>query len=250
MCTNIKIVILMICSMLFITIVFGENAAHDNKVFSENGNIFYKDDKEKRQLTQSGRDREPVLSPDGAKVVFTRRTTEEKDQLWVKDIKTKEEKMLVKDRRPDPKDGDGSPNWVSKHVIEHILNDYTKFSPDGKKIYFLTVAWTTSCAVHEVNIDGSDEQFIIDGNSIKVIPKGRHKGNLIVDRHKYFVGGGSYDWYYLVTPEGKEIGTFGDDLNRVDWEMLYYESDEAQENTENDVQEIPEIEILKKFNDE
>jgi hypothetical protein len=29
------------------------------------------------------------------------------------------------------------------------------------------------------------------------------------------MGGGSYDWWYLITPEGKEIGIVGPDIETV-----------------------------------
>ncbi|PYO88565.1 MAG: hypothetical protein DMD66_07250 [Gemmatimonadetes bacterium] len=40
--------------------------------------------------------------------------------------------------------------------------------------------------------------------------RGSYAGALLVEQHRYFVGGGSYDWVYLIGPDGKEIGTLGD----------------------------------------
>src|SRR5882757_8198263 len=42
------------------------------RVFSEGGNIFIERDGAKKQLTTSGRDTEPVLTPTGKSLVFTR----------------------------------------------------------------------------------------------------------------------------------------------------------------------------------
>ena len=30
-------------------------------------------------------------------------------------------------------------------------------------------------------------------------------------QHRYFIGGGSYDWYWLLKPDGKEVGPVGED---------------------------------------
>ena len=30
--------------------------------------------------------------------------------------------------------------------------------------------------------------------------------------HRYFIGAGSYDWFWLVRPDGKEIGPVGEDV--------------------------------------
>lgn len=46
-------------------------------VFTKHGNIFYADGKKTIQLTHSGKDDNPVLSPNGKPVVFVRETTRE-----------------------------------------------------------------------------------------------------------------------------------------------------------------------------
>lgn len=30
-----------------------------------------------------------------------------------------------------------------------------------------------------------------------------------MEQHHYFIGGGSYDWLYVVTPNGEEVGPLG-----------------------------------------
>jgi hypothetical protein len=41
----------------------------------------------------------------------------------------------------------------------------------------------------------------------------------MVQQHHYFVGGGSYDWYWLITPDGREVGPLGEalELFRESW---------------------------------
>lgn len=36
-------------------------------------------------------------------------------------------------------------------------------------------------------------------------------GRLVVQKHKYFFGGGSYDWYWLVGPDGENPKPLGED---------------------------------------
>jgi len=45
------------------------------------------------------------------------------------------------------------------------------------------------------------------------VSKGQYKGYLIVNQHRYFIGGGSYDWYWLFSPAGKEAGPFGETIS-------------------------------------
>lgn len=287
-----------------------ENATNNAPVFVQNGNIFYAVGKKTIQLTHSGKDDRPVLSPDQRRVAFTRESPKEAggwgmlpaltpqfikddfkgqftasnlitaitadgirvpkapseieslnklleentlqsrypqkdvpktleeavesnrrileavypqkcptvgrreepraDQLWLVNIDGKDETMLVQDRMGEPE-------------TEINLIFAMQFSPDSQKIYFMTGGWATSWAVHCVNVDGTGEHFVVDSNYLKVIEKGEYKGKLIVSRHKYFMFGGSYDWCYIVTPKGKEIGPLADDEKNIPWEDLYRE---------------------------
>ena len=49
------------------------------------------------------------------------------------------------------------------------------------------------------------------GTDVKIVPSGEYKDCLLVQQHRYFVGGGSYDWFWLVRPDGKELGPVGED---------------------------------------
>lgn len=203
-------------------------------VFIEKGNIVFYDGTKKIQLTKKGIDRAPVLSPNRNKIVFLRKSREEAydpvgggedsgpglaDQVWVIDISGNNEKMIVQDYNPDAKVGYNE--WKGEDVVGYILDDSLQFSLDGKTVYYLTPAWVTSSALRTVNIDGSNDHFIAAANTLKVIDKGQYKGNLIISQHRYFMTGGSYDWFYVFNPDGKEIGVLGEDLDAVDWDFLY-----------------------------
>lgn len=242
---RIKIAILILCCFYAVSTSFAEDVSGSNdskRVFSDNGNIFFSPGgDEKIQLTKYGKDSAPVLSPDGKKVAFLRKSKKEAylsvgapedylqsgpdailaDQLWIIDVDGSNEMMLVEDKNPDVTQG--YDKWKGQDVIAHIDSDSIKFSPDSKRVYFITSAWVTSGAVHGVNVDGTNEKFITGGSTLDVIYKGQYKGNLITNIHKYFLTGGSYDWWWVVTPDGEEVGPLGDDLDTVDWDFLYSE---------------------------
>lgn len=97
---------------------------------------------------------------------------------------------------------------ASADSVEHTLAAMSspRFSPDGRRIYFLSRAWVTSDAVHAVDIGTGHEWFVAPGNSLTIIPRGPLAGCLLVDQHRYWPNeGGSYDWTWLLTSNGQEI---------------------------------------------
>lgn len=230
--TSIILVAFLICPQYFL---YGAEVL---KVFAKKGNIYISQKGKKRiQLTGSGKDRAPVLSPDGKVVVFIRESKEEAysptgggedgrpgfaDQLWIVDIYGKNEKMLVKDRYPNESSEADITRELEK-TIGYIDDNNICFSPDGKVVYFISSAWVTSGALHRVNVDGTGERFIEGANSVEVVPRGEYKGDLIISQHRYFLACGSYDWLWLFTPEGKEVGPLGEDLNKDQRDFLYSE---------------------------
>lgn len=79
-------------------------------------------------------------------------------------------------------------------------------STDASKLYFNSIAWAVSGAVHSLDIATGSVKFITAGELACVVLSGEYQGNLIVSKHKYFVQGGSHDDLYLVDIEGKEKG--------------------------------------------
>jgi Tol biopolymer transport system component len=143
------------------------------------------------------------LSPDGRFVTYVRPTQGrlidtaygeiEATELWISRVDGSEARMLVRDVYSD------SP----KKTIAGI--GWPQFSPNGRRIYFMSIAWVTSDAVHVIDLESGHEHYLCDGNSLEVIPRGKYAGDLIVSQHRYFLGGGSYDWFWLLTSEGKQI---------------------------------------------
>ncbi len=185
-------------------------------VYSDAGNIFMERNGAKTKLTSSEMDADPVLAPNGAYVVYTRQgrgrtvhgydtsqfcTTEPRpDELRQINADGTGDKLLLKGRKGNP---------------EHQLCDfrYKQFSSDGRRLYFLTPGWTTSGALHVFDMRSGDERFVLPANDVLVLSfcPNKYKDDLVVLAHRYYLLGGSYDWYWLYDPTGKnELGPLGD----------------------------------------
>jgi hypothetical protein len=188
----------------------------NTSVFSKAGNIFYiQSSHHTIQITHSEKDSDPVLSLDKKLIAFVRignqvipkgcngnTETNYGNQILIYDIATKKERLLV------------ASNFQCYKPERQIIDpSELTFSPDSKTLYFLTSAWTTSGALHGINIDGTHQRYIAPANSLEVITKGTYKGYFIINEHRYFVPpSGSYDWYWLVSPNGKNEEPFGEEV--------------------------------------
>jgi Tol biopolymer transport system component len=165
----------------------------------------------KRPLTSSAQDSQPSLSPDGKAVVFVRRGSGKKlesaageveaNELWWMETAGGKPRRLVKSAGSDD----------PKKFLGGL--QAPQFSPDGKTVFFMSAAWATSGAVHKVDVATGKTQFVSAGNTLEVVPRGEHQGKLIVQLHKYFLGGGTYDWFWLLEPDGREVGPIGEDAS-------------------------------------
>jgi dipeptidyl aminopeptidase/acylaminoacyl peptidase len=179
-------------------------------VSAREGNVYISTDGVEKQLTTSGRDSSPLLAPDGKWIAFVRAidgkpipSGSDDDgqpaELWQIRVDGKEPTRLVRTR----------PAEKPENIIAGFEN--LQFSADGRLVYFVTPAWTTSGAVHVVDTTNGKERYLLPGNDLEVIHSGEYRDHLLVSQHRYFIGGGSYDWFYLFTPQGKEVGPVGED---------------------------------------
>jgi dipeptidyl aminopeptidase/acylaminoacyl peptidase len=182
-------------------------AANAASVREQGGNVFYVgDDGASWQLTSQRSDSEPILSPDGQTVVFGRTTRQKapdseamERELWISDFSGKQVRRLLATHYDEA---------YERSLTQ--LNNW-KFSADGKQLYFLSAAWAVSNALHVLDMASGKEHYITDANDVLVVGKGKYANHLVVSKHKYFKEGGSSDYYWLITPEGKEIKKVGED---------------------------------------
>jgi len=183
-----------------------------SSLYVKDNNIYY----HSMQLTDSGINSSPVLSPNGKWVVFIKQSDliltkdakcgspnavvgDHASEIWIVNLNNMQKRLLV------------APHLNCNGPQSLIFDPHNfVFSPDSKTLYFITSAWVTSGAIHGVNVDGRNLRFVTDGNELQIINKGRYKGDLIVNQHRYFDyhGGGSYDWDWLYTPTGKQIRVY------------------------------------------
>jgi hypothetical protein len=181
----------------------------------KDGNIQFTDKAgQTTALTSLGRDSGPILAPDGKWVAFVRKVdgkkiatgSDEMDptELWQVRTDGKEASLLVKCRAAEKPES----------VIAGFEN--LQFSTNGKLLYFVTSAWATSGAVHVVDTTNRKERYLFPGSDLKIVTSGEYKDCLLVQQHKYFVGGGSYDWFWLLHPDGKEVGPVGEETENFE----------------------------------
>ncbi len=189
-------------------------------VTAEAGNIFLvSGDGKKIQLTNAGLDSEPVLAPDGTLIVFIRQTSltliaagsgkAAANELWLIEPSGKNARRIVKAKASED----------MKQLLAGLSSPV--FTPDSKKVYFLSAAWVTSNAVHSVDLATQRIGFIVAGNSLELAQSGKYSGDLIVQQHRYWLAGGSYDWFWLFEPSGQEVGAIGEDSGLANFRETY-----------------------------
>jgi dipeptidyl aminopeptidase/acylaminoacyl peptidase len=190
-------------------------SAFAQTVSVKDGNIQFTDKSGKTTaLTSSGHDSDPVLAPDGKWVAFVRKIDGKKiatgsdevdpTELWQVRVDGKEPSLLARCRDAEKP--------------ESLIGGFNnlQFSTNGKLLYFSSPAWATSGAVHVVDTTNRKERYLFPGNEIKVVTAGEYKDCLLVQQHRYFIGGGTYDWFWLLRPDGKEVGPVGEDTSNFE----------------------------------
>lgn len=180
----------------------------------EGGNIVYTaPGAPPRRLTRSGDDSDAALSPDGRWVVFVREA--EQPRVYRPNAPTHDLYRIAVDGSGLTHLLSGRPDTVPERSLAMLSSP--AFSPDGRTVYFMAAGWATSGAVHALDVATGRTRFVAPGNALRVVPAGEYAGHLAVQQHRYFLGGGAYDWYWLLTPEGKEVGAIGETLDLF-WE--------------------------------
>lgn len=154
-------------------------------------------------FTEKMRDSGLVVSPDSSLVAFIRTR---RDRFVNVDGRMPAQELWVARR-----DGSGARRLVeARDAVDRrdAIGGFEDlaFSNDGQRIFFLSPAWTTSGAIHLVDVVLGSSRFVTPGNSLRILRTGSYAGCLVASQHRYFLGGGSYDYYYLFAENGDQIG--------------------------------------------
>lgn len=210
--------LLALCAFIGLAAAAGHAHADAPTVEVKDGNIILTKDGTQTTLTDSGRDSEAVVSPDGAWVVFTRAgsSQERTDDDEFPDCTTLPAPDELRRIRIDGTDDTllltGRPG---SEPPEGLCGFFDKqFSADGATLFFLSPAWTTSAALHALALDSPPSRYLMPANAYAVLrdcTEGQLAGAIVAEQHRYFVVGGSYDWFWLFDATGaKEIGPVGE----------------------------------------
>jgi hypothetical protein len=208
--------VLVLCVVIGTPSLAGNTRAARQTVSVEGGNIVLATGAAKTTLTSLKRDSEAVLSPDGAWVLYTRAAkpvTEESEYDDCTSRSAPDELRRIKS------DGSGDELLLTGEAgdaPEDALCGFQakQFTSDGATLYFLSPAWTTSSALHAFDLTGRTARYVMPANDLLVLSwctAEDLRDALIVQQHRYFRFGGSYDWYWLYDRSGvKEIGPVGE----------------------------------------
>ncbi len=185
-------------------------AAGAATVTARNGNILV----DGKPITSSGHDIDPVLSPDGKRIVFERLS----GGPALNDCASEATETKAIELWSINADGSGAKRLLALHSDPDVGRtlcafDDVQFSSNGRFLYFHTPAWATSGAIHVYDFKTGSERLFLPGDGLKILAgckNAKYRDDVIVEQHRYFVFGGSYDWSFLFTPAGKEVGPLGD----------------------------------------
>lgn len=178
----------------------------------EGGNVFLdRPGAAPRQMTALGRDRDAQLSADGRWVVFIRESATVPGgsglpltELRVVHVDDGVERVLATSGQAcgtNPRlEGLAAPQFLS----------------DSRRIVFESQFVATSGSVQLTTVQGGGCRFVAAANAVQPVRAGEYRDDLVLNQHRYFLAGGSYDWYWLFTIEGREIGVVGADEDAVE----------------------------------
>lgn len=182
----------------------------------ESGSIFLSTpDRGKIQVTKSGLDYDPVISKDATTVYFCRKPASGdtgKSELWrARRTNTGIQEQLL------------LASWLK--TDRGILGGcrQPKLSADNNTVYYLLDFSATSGMIARYNPLNGEEAALTQAISFYVVEGGQYKGHLVAMLRKSTITRLWY-WYWLLTPDGKEVGPIGDEDD-----LKYFQTDFERE---------------------
>ena len=142
-------------------------------VYIENNNIYFMSTSgEETQLTANGMDQEAALSANGDKVIFIRHQQPQSyrdndpglflnrfDELWSMNVDGSNKRRIINNNYTSSLDmGEYIGNFGSPH-----------FSPDGKKIYFLSQNCLSDAILYMADADGNNVRRISNAHQLDMV---------------------------------------------------------------------------------
>lgn len=168
------------------------------------------------ELTTSGKDADPSLSPDGTRVAFVRLVGTERVQLYGPDtVDIRDARVMVmtladKSEKEVAKNGTctslAHPLWIDDAHLALHAHGLDAPTPHNKSVCFLDLKSGTLARVAN--------------ESLCVMPlrAGRFKGNAFVTGGRFVPGEGTIDWYAVVAPDGTKRKTFAENPFHRDYD--------------------------------
>jgi hypothetical protein len=164
-------------------------------------------------ITSLGLDSDPELSVDRRLIVFVRRTPgmtiatglseTDKNELWVGDVFGKQVPRRV----------------LTGHAGEFEVSDrlvlagfsHPQFSPDSKRIYFVTETWATGSTVRMLDVDSGVVRLLYRGEGVEVMKSGKYAGYIIALKAIPHAFPPPHIFrYWLLDQNGKDVAEIGD----------------------------------------
>jgi len=182
-------------------------------VLAKEGKIFFvaKDGME-RQLTASGKDSQPSLSPDSSRVVFIRETDE---VVWSEPVRTTATQLWVASTSGFPPARLVLAGPIEIDGVRFAEFFCPQFSPKGGYLYFLINYAATTHAIVRLSLQTGEARFLLAALRYAVVPRGEYEGHLVVQQRRVKLSGGYYYWFWLMSPDGKDIAAIGPDEDDV-----------------------------------
>lgn len=83
-------------------------------------------------------------------------------------------------------------------------------SPDGRWAYVLSSATVTSDRAVALEIATGRTRELCGANDLRVVRRGPHAGDLVIEAHDYRRGGGAMERLWRVSPTGRRLQLLGD----------------------------------------
>jgi hypothetical protein len=183
------------------------------------GNIFLTESALRRQLTTGGSDSGAVLSPDGRWVAFVRTDKTHPVDLNKEPAVSSLYVMASTSKAPRLLISRGTPCGRNRFLADFESLD---FLSDGVRLAFQSSWAAVHGSTQIVDVTTGTCRHIAAGNRLYVVKRGKYRDHLLVSLHKYFVTSGTYDWWWLLTPNGIEIGPVAEDTDGGSDDLLEF----------------------------